>query len=86
MDQLRGGGTQQGQSPQGQFPQGQAQSGSQGDAQAQSTSSSEANAAAEAAAHHDDDISPLEWVKRDSLERDETGGNTSASDFLRGGN
>ena len=40
------------------------------------------NAAAEAAAHHDDTMSPLERLKRDPVERGDTGGRTSASDYL----
>lgn len=39
------------------------------------------NAAAEAAAHHET-MSPLERLKNDPIERDDTGGRTSASDYL----
>ena len=44
-----------------------------------------ADAAAEAAAHHDDSFSPLERIQRAPLEQEDTGGRTSASDFLNGG-
>ena len=59
-------------------------------AQAQSAagggvSESAENAAAEAAAHHDETMSPLERLKRDPIERDTAGGRTSASDYLNRG-
>jgi hypothetical protein len=52
---------------------------------AEAKAASDVNAAAEAAAHHDEPMSPLERLKRDPVDRGDTGGRTSASDYLRRG-
>jgi hypothetical protein len=52
---------------------------------ADAQAASDASAAAEAAAHYDELMSPLERLKRDPVDRGETGGRTSASDYLRRG-
>lgn len=68
--------------------QNNAQSQAQADAQAQAAQAS-AQASAEAtndaahAAAHRDTISPLERLKRDPVEREDVGGRTSASDYLK---
>lgn len=85
------------QTPSGQTAQsGQGESSAQGPAQAaleaanqaqsqaEADAAAEENAAAEAAAHRET-ISPLERLKRDPIERETTGGRTSASDFLNRG-
>ena len=65
--------------------QSEAQSEAQSRAEAQAAAEENAaNAAAEAAAHRET-IRPLERLKRDPVERDTTGGRTSASDYLNRG-
>jgi len=49
---------------------------------ADAQAASDSNAAAEAAAHHDEPMSPLERLKRDPVERNDVGGRTSAADYL----
>lgn len=53
------------------------------EAQANAQAAAEANNDATHAAAHRETISPLEWLKRDSVEQEDTGGRTSASDYLK---
>lgn len=92
------GRSQERETPQGQSPESQPQAGeAETDMEAVAQAAAEAdarnqaqiaapdaaapNAAAEAAAHHET-MSPLERLKNDPIERDDTGGRTSASDYL----
>ena len=65
--------------------QNNTQSQAQADAQAQAgtQASAEATNDADHAAAHRDTISPLERLKRDPVEREDVGGRTSASDYLK---